>query len=310
VFRWWTVNIYDSISQACVPLFILLSGALLLQPSKIEPLGIFFKKRLKRIGLPFLLWGIVYFGWRYFVNNETLTLGSILQGIETGPYYHFWFLYMIFGLYLITPILRVLVANSERKILRYSIFLWFVGTAIIPLIGLFDNNILNNKIFLPVGWVGYFILGTYLLKVRIKPLFLSLSLFAGLLVTSIGTYFITLQVGGGSSYFFLNELSANVILTSVSLFLLLRNVSPVRLQNRFPRFDWLIHKIGQNTLPIYLIHVIVLETLQKGYLGFAISVNTLNPAFEIPLLAVITLFISLAIVLLLKKIPLLKRAIG
>ena len=103
VIRWWTVTIYDVISQPGVPLFVLVSGALLLQPSKIEPVKVFLKKRLNRIVLPLLFWSIIYFMYRYFVLNEALTLTSIVHGFETGAYYHFWFMYMIFGIYLITP---------------------------------------------------------------------------------------------------------------------------------------------------------------------------------------------------------------
>ena len=311
VFRWWSVDIYDSLAQPCVPLFVLLSGALLLQPSKTdEPMGVFFKKRLNRIALPFLFWGIAYFAWSYLIDNEPFTFGSILQGIQTGPYYHFWFLYMIVGLYLITPVLRVLVSHSDRRLLRYSLIVWFVGTAIVPLIGLFDNTIVDNKVFLPVGWVGYFILGAYLLKVQLKPIILYISLFTAFVWTAAGTYFMTLNVGGTNSYFFFNELGANIILASVSIFLLLRSISPINLENHVPRFNWLIHKIGQNTLPIYLFHVMVLESLQRGYLGFTISVNTLNPAFEVPLITVVTLFICLGVICLLKKVPVLNRLIG
>ena len=57
VWRWWIVDIYQSLSRVGVPLFVMLSGALLLQPSKKEPLRLFFKKRWTRIGLPFLFWG-------------------------------------------------------------------------------------------------------------------------------------------------------------------------------------------------------------------------------------------------------------
>ena len=120
----------------------------------------------------------------------------------------------------------------------------------------------------------------------------------------------TLNVGGTNSYFFFNELGANIILASVSIFLLLRSISPINLENHVPRFNWLIHKIGQNTLPIYLFHVMVLESLQRGYLGFTISVNTLNPAFEVPLITVVTLFICLGVICLLKKVPVLNRLIG
>ena len=308
--RWWTVNIYNSIAQTCIPLFVLLSGALLLQPSKIEPIRVFFKKRLNRIALPFLFWGAAYFAWRYFVNNETLSLGTVLQGIQTGPYYHFWFLYMIFGLYLLTPVLRVLVAHSERKILTYLIGLWFVGTAIIPVIGLFGNYILDNKVFVIVGWVGYFLLGAYLLTVHVRKAVLYASLFAGFLMTAVGSYFMTLYVGGSNIFFFDNELGVSVIVASVALFLLLRDVSSTKLEDNAPRTNWLIHEIGQNTLPIYLFHVMVLESLERGFFGFTLSVNTFNPALGIPLITGITLFISLGIILLLKKTPFLKKAIG
>ena len=310
VIRWWTVTVYTTISEPCVPLFVLVSGALLLQPSKIEPLGVFFKKRLNRIGLPFVFWGIVYFAWRQFVNGDNLDFGSILHGIETGPYYHFWFLYMILGLYLLTPFIRIIMAHTERNILRYGLILWFIGTAIVPLLGIFDSNILSVRFFLVVGWPGYFVLGAYLLKSRIKPIFLYLSLFIGSLWTMVGTYYMTLLVGGTDSLFFFNTLSANMIILSVAMFMLLKKVSHAQIHNRFPRFDWLIHKIGQNTLPIYLFHVIVLETFQKGLLGFTISVNTLTPAYEIPLLAIIALFVCLGIIMLLKKIPYLRRLIG
>ena len=54
------------------------------------------------------------------------------MGILTGPYYQFWYLYMLMGLYLLTPILRILVAHADRKIMKYFVILWFLGASIIP----------------------------------------------------------------------------------------------------------------------------------------------------------------------------------
>ena len=110
--------------------------------------------------------------------------------------------------------------------------------------------------------------------------------------------------------FFLDYLSASVILASASLFMVLLKVSPSALETRFPRGSRPIHFIGCSTLSIYLLHVMVLESLQKGYFGFQISVNTMNPIVEIPLITVVTLFISLGIVFLLKRIPVVKKIIG
>jgi surface polysaccharide O-acyltransferase-like enzyme len=75
---WWTVNIYDSFGRFGVPLFVMLSGVTLLDKSKVaEPMGVFFKKRLIRIGLPFITWSSVYFAWRFIVNQETFSSKAI-----------------------------------------------------------------------------------------------------------------------------------------------------------------------------------------------------------------------------------------
>jgi hypothetical protein len=54
----------------------------------------------------------------------------------------------------------------------------------------------------------------------------------------------------------------------------------------------------------------IIEALQKGYFGFTLSSNTLNSIIEVPLITVVTLFICLAIIIPLKKIPVVKRLIG
>ncbi|MCW4022189.1 MAG: acyltransferase family protein [Candidatus Bathyarchaeota archaeon] len=310
VIRWWTVTIYDTLSQPGVPLFVLISGALLLQPYKKEPLKVFLKKRINRIALPFLFWSAVYFVYRFAVLNEILTVTSIIHGLQTGAFYHFWFIYMIFGIYLITPFLRLVIANASRSLLKYGLVLWFFATGIIPVIGLFDSNILGNRVFLHLEWVGYFVLGYYLLKTKIKPRYIYTALFGGIIYTLIATYLIQLTLGGAKSFFFAEPETANMIVISTAMFLLLRNVSATKFQNRFPKITKLVRLISQNTLPIYLMHIIVLETFQNGYLGIQISVNTLTPAWEIPVLAVIALFICLGIALGLKKIPILRKMIG
>ena len=164
---WWTSNIYNSISRTAVPLFVMLTGALLLQPNKVdEPLRVFFKKRWNRVGIPVLFWGAIFFAWDFTVKGQAITLTYVLQGVLAGPYVHFWYVYLLVGLYLITPLLRVLVAHSDWRIIRYFLALWFVGTGIIPLLTLYVNISpqaiwFRDNVFVLTGIVGYFILGAY-----------------------------------------------------------------------------------------------------------------------------------------------------
>ncbi len=311
VIRWFTVNTYDAFADPSVPLFVMLSGALLLQPSKLEPIRVFLRKRALRLGLPFVFWGATYFLWRFLVNHEALTVSSIIQGILTGPYYHFWFLYMLTGLYLVTPVLRVVTAYGDRRIQRYFLIVVLFGTGVVPLLVLASGYTIELKLFAITGWIGYFVLGYYLLATRVRTSVTYALYLMGLIGTIVGTYVATTLAGGNTGLFFLDYLSsATVILESASLFMLLLKVSPSTLLTRFPRASKFLHFVGCSTLAIYLLHVMVLESLQRGYFGFQISVNTMNPIVEVPLVTAITFVLSIGIVFVLKKIPIVKRVIG
>ena len=332
IIRWNAVNIYQTLGSTGVPLFVMLTGALLLQPSKLdEPIRVFFKKRWARIGLPFLFWGVVYFVWDFFVehqiNNQPITSTSIFQGILTGPYLQFWFLYMLIGLYLLTPIIRLVIAHAEPNLIKYLLVIWFLGTAILPLLGLFGPLQLNAFVFTIPGYAGYFILGTYLLSVRIRRSTLVIFMSIGLALTAIGTYVIAVTVGGVEMYFFQGAFSPTMILSSVMLFLLL-NTIPAHLidkeKNRkeIPREETqqkknsnskakkLLSLISANTLPIFLFHLIILDSLQRGFFGFTLNGNTVNSIVGVPLATLLTLFICLAIIVPLKKVSFLKNLIG
>lgn len=77
-----------------------------------------------------------------------------------------------------------------------------------------------------------------------------------------------------------------------------------------PKTRKLLKLISENTLPLFLFHEIILESLQKGYFGITINGNTINSIIGVPLITVITLFICLAIIVPLKKIPVLKKLLG
>jgi surface polysaccharide O-acyltransferase-like enzyme len=310
---WWATNVYDALSRVSVPLFIMVTGYLLLQQSKLdESLGVFFKKRWKRIGLPILFWGGIYFAWRAFVNHEALTALSIAQGVLAGPYQQFWFIYLLIGLYLLTPLIRVVVTHADIKLIKYFLVIWFIGTAIIPIFKLYTPLVpsldwFNDTIFSQTGLIGYFILGAYITKFKIRKSILYLTFIASNLVTIFGTYFIVRYIGGKYWQFFYDYTSFNIIFATAALFLILYSIP---LPKRFPKVDKILSVVGASTLGIYLMHYIPMEVLQKGYLGVKISVSTLNPIIELPLISLLTLLICLVVILPAQKVPLLRRLIA
>jgi surface polysaccharide O-acyltransferase-like enzyme len=318
IYRWTVVDVYQSLGRTGVPLFIMLTGALLLQPSKVnEPIRVFLQKRWARIGLPVLFWGAIYFAWGFFVDHQTLTSSSIIQGILTGPSFQFWYIYMLVGLYLLTPVLRIVVAHADQNIMKYFVTLWILGVGIVPFISLLTTFHLDSNVLTITGFVGYYILGLYLLSVQMRRSTLLIFMSLGLALTSIGTYAVAATIGGGQMYFFQEYLSPTLILASVMLFLLLNTIqSPSNPTEKKPKvnshhkFNKLLSVISENTLPIFLLHVIVLECLQQGYFGFTINGNTINSIIGVPLATVLTLFICLAIIVPLKRVPVLKRLLG
>ena len=320
IFRWCTVDVYQSVGRIGVPLFLMLSGALLLQPSKVnEPLSVFFKKRFARIGLPFIFWGAVFFAWDFLVEGQAFTPSAVINGVLTGPYYHFWYLYLLLGLYLVTPALRVLMAHASANLIKYLLILWLVGASILPVTRLFTTFYLDNNVLVFTSYAGYFLLGAYLLNVKMKRSTILFFMALGIALTAIGTYAIAATIGGVTMFFFQEYLSPTLILAAAMLFLWLNTTQKSQPQekldtaetkNNHPKLKKLLSIISQNTLPLFLFHVIILETLQRGYLGITINGNTINSIVGVPLMTVIVLFLSLAVIVPLKKIPILKDLIG
>jgi len=310
--RWAVVDFYQTLGVLSVPLFLMLTGALLLQPEKQnESLSVFFKKRWVRIGLPFFFWATVYFVWDFYVQNLPFSLGVITQGILNGAYSQFWYIYVLVGLYLLTPLLRAFLASANQTLIKYFATLWLIGVAILPFFGLLTPFMLNSNVFAISGFVGYFVLGTYLTTVKMRRSTLWIFMTLGIALTAFGTYVLA-ATGGAKMYFFQEYISPTVILASVMMFLLLLTIKPPSGQQEISpsKGNKLIKVISENTLGIFFVHVMVLESFQNGYFGFAISRNTLNPIIEVPIMTVIVLFASLAIILLLKKIPYMNRLIG
>jgi surface polysaccharide O-acyltransferase-like enzyme len=313
---WWTATVFKFLTLSAVPIFIMLSGALLLQPSKTnERIKVFLKKRANRLGWAYAFWSAIYLAWGFFISGTPVTFYNVIQGtvkgLFTGPWYHFWFLYLIAGLYLITPILRVIVANREQNIIRYLIILWFIGVSIVPLLQLITGYSLNSGVFVLGGTIGYFMLGAYLQKARVRVSVLYALFILGFVWTAGSTWIMRFIFPSlGQDFFFFDYLSANIIIASVALFTILSRVKADWPEVTHPRLSKLIHAISVNTLPIYLFHVIILMSLQRGFLGFTLSLTVMNPVIGVPIITFATFSITLVIVLLLKKVPVIKKLIG
>jgi surface polysaccharide O-acyltransferase-like enzyme len=213
----------------------------------------------------------------------------------------------------VNAILRIVAAQIDRQTFKYFFVVWLLAAFITPIPGLIGTFYIDgNLLSLPL-WVGYFMLGVFLLNVKLQSRILLGLTALGLALTMVGTYIIAATVGGAHTYYFQDYFSPTMILASAALFLLLNTIkAPTnQIEKRQSKINWLIKQISQSTLAIFLFHVIVLETLQRGYLwGFTISGNNLNSIIEVPLITAVTFLICLGVILPLRKVPIIKKLIG
>ncbi|RCW15878.1 hypothetical protein RSP816_00775, partial [Ralstonia solanacearum] len=141
---WWHGNFYDSMVRWCVPVFVMISGALLLDESRVEDAVTFYKRRVGRLLLPLIFWTIAFLFWNAIkarFSGAEFGLVHAVKSVANGkPHYHMWFLFMIFGLYLFTPLIRTLVRNAGRRELWFFVIVMFSLSALDELLGIFFDD--------------------------------------------------------------------------------------------------------------------------------------------------------------------------
>lgn len=305
--NWWLGNVFGSCVRFCVPIFVMLTGALLL-PQNIS-IDIFFKKRLKRVILPFLFWSVIYviaYSLIEYSQGENITfiyfLHALVDGLINGSAFHLWYIYMLIGLYLVIPVLSRWIRNSTEKEILYFLIIWFLVAMVI---GKFESLKNITPIYYS-GYIGYLILGYYLsiksfeTKNNIKSIAIFLFLL-GVTITIVGTYLISERMGVLSHAFY-DYLTPNVLIASIGIFLLFRFY--IKVTNQF--LLKIIFFIDKYSYGIYLIHILVLSSL--SLLG--ISATFIHPALAIPLRTLLCLGISFSLVYIINKLPLGKYISG
>lgn len=295
--RWWFTITLDSLSRFAVPAFLMITGLLLLDPNKNDNLPTFFKKRFIKVIIPLILWTIIYSAKTSLGNGRSL-LSLLKNSVSRPAEYHLWYLYSLTGLYLVIPFIRLALKNAPKKLIEIYLILWLIGSTLYPLSDKFLHLpiSINNQYF--TGLIGYLILGFYISRYKIPSFLVYLLSYFGLLTTIIGTYFLTRQNSGILDEFFFDPVAPNIILYSFGIFLFLKN-------HYFNHR--IIRVISRYSLGVYLIHPLIIELLTSGTLGIRLYPSTFTEFIGIPLMSVLVLAISLFMVYIFKKIPILKH---
>lgn len=304
----WTASLFwGSLTRASVPVFLMCSGALLLEPKKELTLKKLYSHNVLRLIAAMLFWAMLYKMY-YLVVGGALSVQGVWQGFQEvllfRQEFHFYFIHIILLVYAFLPVSRILVCNGTKKQLEYTLALWFVVAILYPTIrpfwpfslltGISAQYMLN----MTYAAIGYGILGHYLKKYSLPPRVCAILFAAGLLFVFGGTWVMSIRTGVLYQNF-LEGMSVGVCLMATGIFGLC-----VSLKGRPPKgLGTAITYLSKASFCMYLVHVFFLYILTS--LGLTASI--LPCLVSIPLIAAANALLSFCIYLALSKIPVVSR---
>ena len=299
-----TLLSYLTVSRMGVPLFFMLSGALLI--GKEYSLSSFFKKRFKRVLIPAVFWYIILFLTVAAANGYNFNM--ISYWINQAPFP--WFVCAIIGIYLVIPIFSSFIKEYGMKGAEYCLLIWFI------LIILTTYNLSENYyvelIFNNFGlYIGYAILGYYLTNKEFNIYSLPMMIF------NLIAFIVTLSISIYYAFNYVNVVyiySVPVIIQCITLFLFFRYLSkyalfkPKKILSKiheFVRKSWigsLIYLLSISSYTIYLMHLHIVNLLLQYY-----PITTFD---LIPAVYLLLVLGSIIVAFILSKIPILNRIVG
>lgn len=303
---------YGSALRACVPLFVVTSGYLLL-PLR-QAAGPFFRRRFTRVLVPFLVWSAVYVLLPFIRGTDSLATLSkhlLLIGVNFSSG-HLWFVYMLLGLYAFAPVVSPWLREASEREERWFLLAW-AATLLLPFARLYYPEVWGEAFWNQIGgayyfsgYLGYFVLGHYLrVHLRLAP-GPSRALAAGLLLAGYGlTYwgFATRLPWART----IPELeltwafpTANVALMTLGWYLLFKDLPAPG-----PRAQRVVARLAQLSFGVYLAHIVVLNWVH----GLLVGVVPAGLAF-IPVQAGLTFLLTYGLIALLSYLPGSKYLVG
>lgn len=315
---WWITIVIDSISRISIPLFIMISGYLLLV--KNEKFDLTLKRILNRLAIPLVFWTLVTYISAHLNDFSAIFKPVFYLRFITGDVYLYYFLTILIGLYFISPLLSSFLSKSKvKEQIIFSFSFLVVGMMSMGGQYLIKSCASENLFTKGLPYIGLFMIG-YLVgtnKLIVKNKFVTMILYMlGVVATVCLNYYYYSQGSisvlrsnypGCITHYADTYLSVNVVLMSITAFLLLFNAKFQSLKNTV--LEKVVYSIARASFGIYLVHLFVVN-FWDNYLLWNVD-NTTLPLWIYALLKWICVFvISYLISVIIRKIPRLRKVFG
>lgn len=314
--------IYMTFAVFCkiaVPLFLMISGALLLKKD-IPIKKIFKNKILKMLVVLLIFTAIFYIRLHVLKYSDTFTIKDFFVRLYKGdiivPY---WYIYAYISFLLSYPFLRAIVKALPKYGYNYLIILSFIFISILPCLEYrfsFGKVTLNQ--YGKVSWlftniVIFPLIGYYLEniidieKINKKHIIILLGFTVfGILASCYMTYLKHRITGICNEIESQDFLNCFVLPICIFVYLSCKKIFSKTKLNKY--INNTIISLGSCTFGIYLIHIAIIESkfINDLYTNFTVKWN-FNHMLSIIILCLITLLICYLIIFILKKIPGIKK---
>ncbi|MBX9914333.1 MAG: acyltransferase family protein [Pseudomonadaceae bacterium] len=300
-------NALDSIARVSVPLFAMLSGALLLGRDMSKGLG-GIASRILKVAIPLAFWSVLHVFWINYWTGKPLDIPNALAQALQGPVmYHLWFVYMTIGVYILLPILQPISVAllASKRLAAYFFGVWFVINAVTVY---YPVNIITHLTLTSfLNWPGYFLLGFYLIRSDVLskvPVWCSAIVF---FLASLATFLISWRLNSLSPipnetaflYF-----SPNVLIAACAAFHMIRNIRVTAVLIRPIAF------LSSIVFPVYFMHLLVIDLIKAGMFGFTLNLASMSTFTAIFSLSLCTFAVCLVLAALTRIIPYSAKWVG
>lgn len=276
--------------QFGVPVFVMISGALFLNPAKEIGFPLLLRKYVKRIALALLIFGLPMCVVETYFSNTGGVINGIVHFVKGQSWAHMWYLYMLIGLYLITPIIKPFVAKASDKDWTTALILMFVISSLFPTMNAMGAG-LTSWMIISTPYIFIYMLGYWLCwkapqRIIGNRLALTVVILLCLAIIVAKCYY------GFNYYGYADPVT---ICLAAALFLLFRSLN----------VNWnLANRLAPYCFGIYLVHPV--------FINFTYKFLNINEGLVVPIHHFFIFFLlftllSLASTYILMKIPFMKK---
>lgn len=271
-------NLVNSLSRFGVPVFVMISGYIFLSKEEISVKRL-WSHNIIRIFFAYWIWSFAYYVfqslylWQFDFWNQGLirTINGCVYASN-----HFWFLFMLMGLYALTPLIHGWIRHATKRDVEYVLVLFFV----FQIMRMTMMNLVDKSLVAKLGdlfqihelsyYLGYYILGYYVFHYGIGKKLQGVLL--GMVPLGVAANFgISQYLSRKNASYHPGIYDSYGIFTCcfcVLLVVLMKDYVAKLFIKRSQKFRNWIHNRALDTFGIYLMHLMLITFLYEEHYFF------------------------------------------